>query len=332
MILSHDEIKKNIKKRVQQDKVKELTKYNKQLEAALLAKEKEMEAVVAIGSTEYDYKIIGVNNKSKYSATAFILASDFHAEEEIKAKTVNYLNSFNLDIADKRITKFFLNSLRILEIQKKDVHLDKVVLCLLGDFISGAIHDELMETCQLRPVEAIIWVMQRLEAGIKLIVEAGYDLLVCCAFGNHSRIRPKTHYSTFTGHSLEQFMYYFLKDKFPNIQFIIAEGYHLYLQVYDYIIRLHHGDGIRYWGGISGIFTPMYKAIGQWNKGRPAKYDLCGHWHTLKNGGNFITNGSLIGFSPYSIRIKADFEPPLQKFFMLLSNGLIAGEYPIILE
>jgi hypothetical protein len=326
-------IDKKIKQRIKKDSLKELEKYNKQLEKALLAKDKELEAALkVISHTTTGIKITNGDKKTKYSATAFILASDWHCEEEIKPRTVNQLNHFNLDIAEKRINKFFLNADRIIKIQQKDVKLDKIVLCLMGDFISGAIHDELMETCQLRPVEAIIWVIERITAGINFLLEAGHDLLICCVHGNHSRTTTKTHYSTMVGHSLEQFMYYFLQKQFPKIQFVIAEGYHIYLEVYDYIVRIHHGDGIRYHGGVGGIFIPMYKAINQWNKGRRATYDCCGHWHSLKNGGNFITNGSLIGFSPYSIRIKADFEPPLQKFFMLLSNGLIAGEYPIILE
>ena len=55
------------------------------------------------------------------------------------------------------------------------------------------------------------------------------------------------------------------------------------------------------------------------------------HFHQLKNGGNFITNGSLIGYNAFAIQIKADYEPPRQKFFMYSSTGEVAGEFPIFL-
>jgi hypothetical protein len=47
--------------------------------------------------------------------------------------------------------------------------------------------------------------------------------------------------------------------------------------------------------------------------------DFMGHFHQFFDGGNFVVNGSLIGYSPFGIAVKGAFEPPAQS--LLLING-----------
>jgi len=115
-------------------------------------------------------------------------------------------------------------------------------------------------------------------------------------------------------------MYRQLRDYFENekrIKFIINDSYLTYMDIYGYTARFHHGDSLKYGGGIGGIFIPAFKAISQWNKSMRADWDFFGHFHQLKDGGNFISNGSLIGYNAYAIRIKADYEKPKQAFVII---------------
>lgn len=324
-----------VEKAVETGKRRELERLNKSLVERIIELERERDAALRLSRTKQTLVIKPTKNE-KLSAVPFIVASDWHVEETVKKTTVNGLNEFNLEIADRRIGKFFSNSLRLLRKEAADTRFDTVVLALLGDFISGNIHEELKENCSLRPIEAILWVQQRIVAGIRFLLEnTNYRFVVVCHPGNHSRITEKTHYSTETGNSLEFLMYHNLKllfSKEKRLEFVIADGYHTYLELFGKVIRLHHGHAIRYYGGIGGIFIPVFKAIAQWNKARVADLDVFGHFHQLKNGGNFICNGSLIGYSPFSIRMKADYEKPYQKFFMLTSTGIVVAEYPIFLE
>jgi hypothetical protein len=84
-----------------------------------------------------------------------------------------------------------------------------------------------------------------------------------------------------------------------------------------YTVRLHHGHGLNYGGGVGGLTIPVNKAISQWNKGVKANLDVFGHFHTSLNFNNFVSNGSLIGYNAYALRIKADFEKPTQSFFLV---------------
>jgi hypothetical protein len=42
-----------------------------------------------------------------------------------------------------------------------------------------------------------------------------------------------------------------------------------------------------------------------------------GHFHQLKDGGDFVSNGSLIGYDSYALSIKADYEEPRQALILM---------------
>lgn len=318
-----------------QKTAREVKRENRELLEELSQREKELEAILAIKQTPQEYLIYPQGSKG-LSATAVICWSDWHIEELVNGATVNYLNEFNLEIADARIQRCIENSGRLLDIASVETQIDKVILWLGGDFITGNIHEELLENTSLRPIEAITWVQRRLKAGIEYLLErTDKDILIVCNGGNHARITKTTHFATEAGNSLEYVMYHFLKDLFSTnerVEWLVSEGYHAYVNLYGKSLRFHHGHAVKYGGGVGGIFIPAYKAVSQWNKAKHADLDIFGHFHQLKNGGNFICNGSLIGYNAYALSIKADFEKPRQKFFMYASSGEVIGEHPIFLD
>ena len=122
-------------------------------------------------------------------------------------------------------------------------------------------------------------------------------------------------------------MYY--RDE-PRIKWIIPEGIHSYLDIYDTTIRFHHGHAVKYGGGVGGIYIPVNKAIAQWNKGRRADLDVFGHFHQLRDGGNFLCNGSLVGYNAFALSIKADYEPPKQALFLIDKKRGRTCTWPIL--
>lgn len=268
------------------------------------------------------FKIEPRKKSGTSEATAFIVASDWHIEEEVRPETINNLNHFNLEIADQRIKKFYQNSLSLLKNAQQGVNIKEVVLCLLGDFFTGTSHPEFAETNQLLPGDAAWQAQKYLASGIKFYLEnTDCRFTIICHAGNHSRMTPKIHIATETGNSLETYLYrnlaqYFEKE--PRVKFIVADGYITYLDVYGQIIRIHHGHNVKFQGGTGGIEVPLKKAIAQWNKGRTAVVDVLGHWHQLRGGpgDSHIVNGSLIGYNAFALSIKADYEPPRQAFFL----------------
>jgi hypothetical protein len=281
----------------------------------------EMDAVLKLREQPKIRPIVAEQGSGTSEATAIVLASDWHIEEEVRASEVNDLNEFTLDIARQRTTKFFQRFLKLVRMAQKNVAVTNAVLALLGDFISGSIHEELMEINQLSPSDAIVEAQNIIISGIDFLLNnSTLTLTIPCKSGNHGRTTKKVRHATEEGNSLEAFMYHNLAIYYRNesrVRFIISNGYHIYLPVYDYPVRFHHGHMMNYGGGVGGLYIPVNKAIGQWNKSIRAYLDAFGHFHQARDGGNFISNGALIGYNSYALSIKAEFEKPRQQFFLI---------------
>jgi hypothetical protein len=267
-------------------------------------------------------------------ATVVVVASDWHIEETVGAE-VGGLNNFNIEIARARAEKFFVKAHRLSNLLAQDIEIPIMVLALLGDFISGHIHDELVEGNGLMPMHAIVEVQNMLASGIEyLLANSDRKLVIPCHSGNHARTTLKTRFATENGHSLEYLMYVHLAAYFrnePRVTFIIPEGPHSYLDIYGQTVRFQHGHMVKYGGGVGGIYIPVHKAIAMWNRARHADLDVFGHFHQLVDGGNFLCNGSLIGYNSFALSIKAAFDQPKQALFLLDSKRGRTFNAPILL-
>lgn len=266
-------------------------------------------------------KIEKTRNNPKTESTAVILASDWHIEETIDAETINYLNEYNPQIAKQRAEKFWNNWLMLVDMMAKDERIDKVVLWLLWDFITGYIHQELVEWNTMSPTEAILYVKWLITSWIDMfLVNSDYDMTIMTAFWNHWRTTDKKRISTGWKNSYEWMMYMLIAQQYennPRVKMKVEKGYHNYLNVYDKVLRWHHWDWMKYQGWVGWITIPVNKAIAQWNKAKRADYDIFWHWHQLKDWGIWQSNWSLIGYWPYAESIKADFEEPKQAMFLI---------------
>lgn len=268
-------------------------------------------------------------------ATVVWVASDWHVEENVGAETGG-LNVYNLDIAKARATKFFQAGLRLTNLLAQDVAIKTVILALLGDFISNDIHEEFPDINEVTPTHAIVQAQNFLISGIEFVLKhSDYHLVLPCHSGNHARTTKTTRFSAENGHSLEYLMYLHLAAHFrhePRVRFIIPEGMHSYLKVYDTMIRFQHGHAIKYGGGVGGIYIPVLKAIAQWDKARHADFNVFGHFHQMRDGGNFLCNGSLIGYNAFALSVKADFEQPKQALFMIDKKRGRTCTWPILVQ
>lgn len=267
-------------------------------------------------------------------ATVVVVASDWHVEERVDPATVSGLNEYSVEIATNRATKFFQGVLRLTRLLQQDVRIDNIVLALLGDFISNQIHEEFAETNEQTPMHAIVTVQNMLIGGIEFLLEhTKVALTIPCHSGNHARTTKTTRFAEENGHSLEFLLYTHLAAYFrnePRVRFQIATGMHSYLDIYDQTIRFQHGHGIKYGGGVGGIYIPINKKLAQYNKGRHADLDVMGHFHQLRDGGNFIVNGSLVGYNSFALAIGADFEQPRQALFLIDKRRGRTANWPII--
>lgn len=255
-------------------------------------------------------------------STAIILCSDLHYEETVDPRTVDGLNEYNITIAKERFNKVFQNGLKLVEMCRSKSNINNLVLWLGGDFINGYIHPEFIENNGMSPIEASIAVYKLCVSAIDFLVENGKfeKITVVTSVGNHSRTTEKSRIATCVENNFEWLIYNFLVSHYEKsevVQFKLSRGYFNYLEVYGYLIRFHHGDYVRYAGGVGGIGIPLNKAIHMWNEAKSVYLDVLGHWHQHLCGKNYIVNGSIIGYNAYAQSIKASFEKPQQTFFLM---------------
>lgn len=327
-----DQPVKTIEQEVEEDrKLKRLTEergsYKKRYEHLLSAHERiilEIEAARAIGKETEVFPIVAEKGSRNTEAVAVAVASDWHVEEIVQPHTVNNLNKYTPEIAKKRSIKFFQLIERMVRKERQDVDIKTLVLWLGGDFISGHIHESLMITTAMSPVNAAIYAKELLESGIRFLLEnTDLKLVIPCSIGNHSRVTKKVVTGDEAGNSLEWFIYGALahayKDE-PRVRFILSESYLNIVPILGLRVRFHHGHAVKFGGGVGGLTIPLNKAIYRWNQTDKVDLDVLGHFHQYTSMRQFVVNGSLMGTTDYGLRKGFENEPPTQAFFLIDSK------------
>jgi hypothetical protein len=270
-------------------------------------------------------------------ATAIVQCSDWHVEEPVEPEKVNGLNEFNLAIADHRITRLVDGTKWLLGMHRERFLIRDLVLWLGGDLFSGHIHEDLVESVSMTPIESSDWLLIRIKQMIDefLLDPLLEQLIVPCTVGNHGRTTKKMRVQTRCENSYEWLVYRILARQYednPRVRFEVPRSELLYLNVYETSCRFTHGDSFSFAGGVGGLTIPLAKAVKGWNDGIHADLTFMGHWHQRLTLSNAIVNSSLIGFSPLSIRYRASYEPPTQNYTLIDSKRGRCADHPIWLD
>lgn len=293
------------------------------------------EAIKKLGEAKSSLIITPRESSDTSEAVAFAVATDWHVGATVRPEQVSGLNTYNVAIAKHRIANFFERVVRLTQKERQDIKIEELVLFLGGDLIDGALHlDTIMTNEIAEPIRQAVLCQELIEAGLNFLQNHGEfkKITVVCADGNHGRITQKMHSNSRQGNALEYFMYYNLAHRFPQLNWVMADGLHVYLQVYDKTIRFHHGDTIGF-GGVQGPYMYLQRRIYQWDQGQHADYSVQGHLHCYTLGTRrWLVNGSLIGYSPYALTFGGEFQPPIQSFFLWDKKRGPTVQIPILVE
>lgn len=327
--------KKNIDKE-QSKKILILEDKIKELEATKAV----IDAIRIENLTNLDSYVIKPNRSYKEECTVITQLGDVHIDEIVNPNITNKLNSYNPEIAEIRMERYFTRLIYMIRLQRRaGVKVDNLVLHLVGDFISGWIHDELIETNSMSPIKATRLVEQLLVKGIKTLSEMGdlERIVIPCSIGNHSRTTKKNHFKNTFDTSYEALMYqhladYFKQSGYNNVEFIISESPYIYYNIYDKINKFSHGNHFNYQGGIGGIEVPLKKWTHRENTVMPFDMAWIGHWHQYLVGSKVRINGSMIGYNEMARSFGFTPEPPMMQFQLLDKKRGYIINTPIILE
>jgi hypothetical protein len=266
----------------------------------------------------YKFKQFSHKKGHRYAVALF---SDAHIEEKVNPESVNYLNEYNLEIAEKRIETYFTNLAACLE---KD-EADELIFASLGDTISGYIHSELEQTNQMTPLEATLKAQSLIYSGLKYLCENPMltklkKIRFIGIVGNHSRTSKKIQHNNGYKMSYEWLMYQNIKKQCEltgmPVEFYIPESELAIVNTVDNKTFIFaHGFQIKGGtGNICGIYPALNRLCLKYSKVFKQDRLFIGHFHSSVNTPNAVVNGSIIGYNAFALTNALEYESPRQSY------------------
>lgn len=279
--------------------------------------------------------------KSGHSTESLVLLlSDLHAGEVVRSEEMNGINEYNFDICNRRL-KFMSNTIIDLALNKlKGYQFDSLKIFGLGDFLSGNIHDELIEDVDGNILKWTVDLSYVLAQMIRQLSASFKEVEFVGVVGNHGRMHQKPRFKArYVNWDFlcYQYMSMFLSDQ-KNVKFKIPTSFWTTHEVKDHTWLLMHGDNINTWAGIPwyGInrtVTQLKELLEA--KNQRFEYIALGHFHNRgildRVRGELMINGSVIGGNEYSIGKMFTTNEACQSLFGVHKDG-VTFNYKIRLQ
>tara|TARA_X000001388_G_scaffold9668_2_gene5963 strand:- start:14561 stop:15904 length:1344 start_codon:yes stop_codon:yes gene_type:complete len=259
---AHAKLIKNI------EKYKGEAKYWKKLAESALKQEAKKELLIdAVKKftpsykSVQKYKIRKPKTKVRAASAQSMVAplSDTHIGDNVEADEMVGLNSYNIDIFNKRLHGWATQVLTLAELRRNSVEIDELVIPMLGDMISGDIHMELALTNNDHNMGQMIRGANLIAQALMFLAPHFDKVRVPCVVGNHGRMtrKPpmKNKYMDWD-YMLYQWVSVFCRNQ-KNIEFHIPKSFMTSVEVKNRNLLLSHGDFVN--GAGSG--TAISKGI-----------------------------------------------------------------------
>lgn len=262
--------------------------------------------------------------KPQVAATAFL--SDTHFDEVVDPSQIGGVNSYNREIADRRLDAFVEKTVLV---SKKlfsgfeIVHLD---LPFGGDMVSGNIHEELARTNDAEIMDTVDYWSERLTQVVLTLAKEFPTVFVPCVVGNHGRNTRKPRHKGRVRDNFDWLIYTYVRRNVmasgvKNVRFDIAESTDVMWETMGWTYLMTHGDQASGGAGWGGIYSPIMRLNEKKVKsysGRHKSFDymIMGHWHQFKDMGEVVVNGSLKGYDEFAHNLNFKPEPPQQAFWL----------------
>lgn len=260
-----------------------------------------------------------LNRKGRRQGMAWMALSDLHVDEVVLPEDVAGKNEYNLAIADKSLARAFDAFAYMIEKDRGIWSIDSAGIWLGGDLGTLYVHNE---RPSMSPVQCMLWLRERIVAGIDHVLQQTRvrKLIVPCSHGNHGRLTKMPLRASGWDNSLESLLYAWLADYYSDsdrVQFHITRSAHQYVKALGTSIHFHHGDELKFAGGVGGLSIPLGKRRMKWENVIASDLHVIGHWHSLLDFGHTICNGSLKGYDAYALSQGCDYEPAQQAYWII---------------
>ena len=307
-----------------------LAQRNQELESLLKAKRKEdthaersVARLVEAAKMRAPHPVPKVQFKREPSAKHefALLFSDTHAGEVVNPEEVLGMNEYNWEIMLRRMAR--IRDSVISYQDHRSFPVKRLHIWMLGDMLSGSVHDELAITNEMPDEEATVQFGYDAAVWLESFLPYFEEVVVGGVPGNHPRKSKKP--TAKMAHNNSDWTAYKLIETYhrntDRIRFEFPKAaFHATTVAERWRVLLMHGDGIRStmpgvpWGGVVRRITVLEQ---QFNAAKqPIDYVALGHFHTANTldgvGVRTFLNGNVKGLDEYSLKTFGSGRAPSQ--------------------
>lgn len=279
---------------------------------------------------------LGKNNRS-----VLLHVSDIQYGELIKGAEVDWVNSYSVDIANARIDRLFDMFGRLCTDHWHGPPPVDIHICLGGDMVSGALHEELAKTDELPELPAAKAVAARLAGNIrKLRDRLDRPVRLYSVPGNHGRLTHKPESKGHVMNNLDTLVAWFIEaalsqDKDVSVSY--SESVDALFNIFNFPFLLTHGDRMGGKGGTGhiGPIAPISKGhqklfMDAAARGTSVYKILTGHYHTAAETSWGFANSALAGWSQFARDLRLKAEPATQNMFVIHPEHGVISKHAIL--
>jgi len=207
-----------------QDKLKEQTKIIKSQQRELAVEEiilGRMKEIIPMLPLPKKLPVIPQKDDKIDVREVVTVWTDWHAAEVVDLEQMEGRNEYNLDIMYGRIWNLLRGTIRIIDSQREKFEITTLNIDMLGDMLSGSIHDELKETNQFPILKATLATAFVAAQAISMLVPHFNLIRITCCVGNHARLTKKP---AFKNKVLDSYDYMFYQLVSIHLHKYIEEG------------------------------------------------------------------------------------------------------------
>ena len=195
------------------------------------------------------------DHSGKHAQIAVAPLSDTHIGEFVDIDQMNGLNSYDFDIFNNRLYGWANQVVSLVELRRNAVPIPELVVPMLGDMISGDIHEELSHTnlanCMMQMIRGANLIAQAL-----LYMAPHFQIVrVPCVVGNHGRMTrkpPMKDKFMDWDYLMYQWIAALCKNQ-NNIEFHIPKSFLTVFPVCNRNVLAMHGDAVSGAGSLASV-------------------------------------------------------------------------------
>jgi predicted phosphodiesterase len=277
--------------------------------------------------------------------TPVLVLADWHAGEVVRREELGGINAYNRQIMVRRVHRVIETAIDIATHHVVNPRYQGIVVPILGDMVTGEIHDELARTNDTDPLPAVLLVADLLTEALRRLHAVFGRVYVPAVCGNHGRTDRKQPAKTFTPRNYDWLIYQMverrlldlgvkdvvIESSFANEVSFTIHG-HRFMALHGHDLGVKGGDGII--GPLGPIMRGRIKVGAQQASiGRDFDTLLLGHWHGFYYVEGLLVTNTLKGYDEYAKNVlRAKPSRPSQSLFFVHPDHGISSVWQVYAE